>query len=154
MIEQRLRDHLRQSWHPFALVMKRRGGGTFFPPASLPSALWGYPAPPGQCFAVAVALSRELGLDLRLGFALPEGESRPRAHCFALDREGSVIDAAWQRRRAVGYLGFEPTEAELAVLLDANAPEIDTILSARNLWPLPSKPMSDPPPIPSSAPHS
>lgn len=129
MTEQLLRDHVRRSWHPFALVMKRRGGGIYYPPAVLPEALRGYPAPPGQCFAVAVALSREVGLGLRLGFALPEGESRPRVHCFGLDSQGSVIDAAWQRRRAVGYLGFEPSEAELAVLVEANAPEIEALLT-------------------------
>lgn len=84
-----------------------------------------------MCFATAYVISQEYGLDLVLGYAAPEVDRRPRVHCFNLDRDGLIVDAAWQRGASLGYLGYRPSELEIAVLARASAPGIESIAAAR-----------------------
>lgn len=126
-IEHSLRSHAERSWHPFALSLRRAGGGTFWTPQTLPPDLHGYPAPAHGCFPIAHSLARERGFAIVLGFAAPAADPRPRAHVWNIDSADNVVDAAWHPEPALGYLGTAPTDAELGVLEMANADAIERV---------------------------
>ena len=133
MIERLLREHVEGSDHPFAVALRQRGGGEHFEPRPLPPEFWTERDVPSQCLAVALNVSRLHGLEIVFGFAAPAHDGLPRAHCFNLDHAGRVVDVAWRRGPVLGYLGYRPNRAEIAVLAIANAREIATVASTLGL---------------------
>ena len=125
--EQILRAHVRDSRHPFAIAVRRRGG-TFWEPRRGPSPCPPIPDAAGNCVGASIAVAERYGLDVAIGFGLPEGDTEPRAHVWALDSQG-VVDPAWEAvGAAAGYLGFIPSRLEIAALRIAN---IDQVVRAR-----------------------